>query len=106
MSNKISNTLLFLHLINIDGTLQRHKTLSWKQAQACSEQILKRACCISPTGAAAVSYNEILSERVNFPLDREQAGGEGAELQARRRKHTVERETFIITLSRRSENTM
>lgn len=43
----------------------------------CSEQILKPACCISHTEAAAVSYNEILSKRVNFPLDREQAGREG-----------------------------
>lgn len=32
------------------------------------------------TSAAAVpeAYNEILSERVNFPLDREQTGREGA----------------------------
>lgn len=51
----------------------------------CSEQILKPAGCISHTHAAAVSYNEILSVRVNFPLDREQAsrqagreGGSGA----------------------------
>lgn len=52
----------------------------------CSEQILKPACCISHTEAAAVSYNEDLSKRVNFPLDREQAGREGVELQARRKR--------------------
>ena len=35
---------------------------------------MKPACCRSHTEAAAGHYNEILSKRVNFPLDREREG--------------------------------
>lgn len=45
------------------------RPLQWANTEACRLHI-------THTHAAAVSYNEILCERVNFPLDREQAGRE------------------------------
>lgn len=61
----------------------------------CSEQILKPACCISHTEAAAVNYNEILSERVNFPLDREQAARQGGRSGAAGQEEETQREGNI-----------